>query len=516
MVFRDLISDGTRSVPCLLVNDVSEAARFYGQRFGFDRADIVGDPPIAAMVRRGDCAILLQAVQPGLDLAPGEMSRRRHAGQAWDAFIEVDNLDPIAKDLRARGTQIQVGIGITFLSDRTLEVRDDWGNVIAFAERPVSTRASMRRLIRSAVPNRMRHEVAQWRRDREEQVHLREIKTFCAGLDRPDPFYMFFTEGLLHWVAQAARLVPPEVNLVLIGSKLSEEEVRWLAEHVKRPLHNIRLGVDDNTTWEFLFAANNSNFGYLDIDCFVLAPELFEQMTQINPEVAVNAIWTYDTDDGKPIACTHFAFINLQVARALQARGTYMTPANYDWIGSNLALLHPRTWCRIPTSRQRQMLLRVLPPDDHGRPIPPGESQFFDTLVAYQLAAYANGYSTNRVRNLAHRTQRSLLESAGGPRVWQQDMSAELVHVGGVSYYRRFFHQPELRAMYVAAEYAMLQRLDGLLPDRYRGRAERLRAELAHYGLSADSAPDLLYRHLVDDRGLPPAAAARILDMAVT
>ena len=322
MVIKSLLSDGTRSVPCLLVKDVRVAAQHYRERFGFDRAEIIGDPPTAAMTRRGDCAILLQATPPGLDLGPGEVSRRRLAGQAWDALIEVDDLDRVAKDLRTRGTQIQVGIGITLLSDRTLEVRDDWGNVIAFAERPVSARAWMRRMGRASVPTRLRHGLAQWRRDREEQVHLREIKSFCAGLDRPNPFYMFFTEGLLHWVCQAERLVPPEVNLVLIGSNLPEEEVRWLAEHVDRPLHNIRLGVDDNTTWEFLLAANTSNFGYLDIDCFVLAPELFEQDGTHRARRRGQCHLDLQTADGKPIACTHFAFINLEMARAAaSARG---------------------------------------------------------------------------------------------------------------------------------------------------------------------------------------------------
>ena len=85
---------------------------------------------------------------------------------------------------------------------------------------------------------------------------------------------MFFTERLLHWVVNAERHVPRDVNLVLIGSALPDEEQRWLRENLDRPFHNIRLGVDDNTTWEFLFATNRQNFGYLDIDCFVLQPKV--------------------------------------------------------------------------------------------------------------------------------------------------------------------------------------------------------------------------------------------------
>lgn len=514
MAITRFFSNGTRSIPCLLVGDVAQAAQSYQDRFGFQPAAVFEDPP-AALMRRGGCEVLLQAISPETEVGPGGASRRNFADQAWDALFQVDSIDAIARDLRLRGTRIEVGIGITAVSDRTLEVRDDWGNVVAFAETPIGPRAVLRRLAHAAVPVKAKYALHRRLRDRSERNDLRRMREFCGQL-APDPFFMFFTEGLLHWVSQAERHVPKDVNLVLVGSALPDDEVDWLRRNIDRPLHNIGLGVDDNTTWEFLFAANTSNFGYLDIDCFVLAPELFAQMARIGSDVAVNGIWTYDAVPGKPIACTHFAFINLDVARELRTAGMDLTAANYDWKGSNLALLHPRTHCRVPNSRQRQLLLRILPPDERGRPTPPGQSQFFDTLVAYQIGAYAHGYRTHPVRPLAHRTQASLADSQAGQRIWQQDMSPEVVHVGGVSYYRRFFHSPQLRGMYVAAEYAMIQRILHRLPESYHQRAQRLRSELANYHIEPEEAVDLLRRHLIDDRSLPPSAAARILDTVDT
>ncbi|MEV6815383.1 VOC family protein [Micromonospora sp. NPDC051296] len=494
------------SVPCLLVDQVVEAAEYYRDRLGFTHVELLEDPPVAAVVRRGSAAVLLQAVKQS-----GDVSLRQFAEHAWDALFEVDDIEALATDLRRRHANVQVGLGITPVSDRTLEVRDKWGNVLAFAERADRRRLSARRIARAAVPAPVRRSWAQARRDREDRPHQRELQRFCRSLRGSDPFYMYFTRGLLHWVYQAQRHVPADVNLVLLGSDLPDAEVDWLRANVDRPLHNIRLGVDDNTTWEFLFRANDRNFGWLDIDCFVLAPQLFAEMAMIADDVAVNGIWTYPVADGLPIACTHFAFVNLQAAHALHRGGAAMSPTNYDWRGSNISLMHPRTHCRVPSPRQRRELLKVLPPDAHGRPRPPGGSPFFDTLVAYQVSAYANGYRTHPVRPLAHRTEDSLGETANGKRVWQQDMSPEVVHVGGVSYYQRYFHSPALRAMYLAAEYAMLHGLVDRLPASYGGRLARITTGLAHHRLRPSDAVALVHHHLTEDRGLPGPAADQVL-----
>jgi catechol 2,3-dioxygenase-like lactoylglutathione lyase family enzyme len=497
-----------RAAPCLLVDDIQRAVDYYRTVLAFTEVQLLGEPPAEALVRREGATVLLQQAEA----ATGRHSHRRFADRSWDALFFVDGIERLAADLRRRGANIQVGLGITDVSDRTLEIRDDWGNVLAFAEASVGLRPAVRRAAVSVVPAPVRRKLRERRRAREEREHLLEFQAFHDGLaNRRDPFYMFFTERLLHWVVNAERHVPRDVNLVLIGSALPDEEQRWLREHLDRPFHNIRLGVDDNTTWEFLFATNRQNFGYLDIDCFVLQPKVFQDIARISPDVAANGIWTYDAAPGVTIACSHFVFINMQVVDELRRRGCFMSPTNYDWDGSTISLLHPRTYCRVPTAAQRRLMLRVLPADEHGRPRPPAGMTFFDTLVAFQVAAHACGFGTHRIRPLEHRTQLSLGETTGEHRVWQQDMSDELIHVGGVSYYQRYFHSPQLRGMYLAAEYAMLHDIVGQLPERYRRRLDRLATELAHLGLVPDDAADIIDRHLVADRGLSPAASAKVL-----
>ena len=500
---------GPETIPCLLVDDVHAAADYYCDVLGFDRVEILGEPPVAAMARRREGAVLLQQASA----RAGRGSQRGYGPQAWDAVLYVADLDAEVAAMAARGAHVQTGIGLTHLSERTFEVRDKWGNMVAFAATPAGVRARAARALRAAVPTVLRVGVRDRRLARLERPHLAEFREFYERLpDKRDVFYMFFAEGLLHWVVNATRLVPPEVNLVLIGSALPTAEQEFIRAELGRPFHNIRLGVDDNTAWEYLFATNRHNFGYLDIDCFVLEPALFAEMAAVEAGVAVNAIWTYEAAPGVPIGCTHFAFVNVPVIEALRSRDRLLSPTNYNWAGSDLPFLHNRTYCRVPTRHQRRLLLELLPPDERGRPEPPGQAPFFDTLVAYQVVASASGYPTHPVRALRHRTQATLADlGPDGTRVWQQDVSDELVHVGGVSYYWKFFHLPQLRTVYLAAERAMLSGAVDRLPPYYARRLGLLDAELAQLGIDGLDATDLVVRHLVQARGLSESAAERIL-----
>lgn len=495
-----------RGVPCLLVGDVDRAVAYYRDVLCFPDSERF-DATASAMVS-GRCGQLLLQQASGDTAA---FSHRRLGGNPWDALFHVDDIERLAEQLRGRGARVQVGLGITAVSDKTLEVRDEWGNVLAFAGADIGLRSVLRSAAAKAVPARLGREVRHRRRRREEAPELARMRTFVAGLDRTSPpFYMFFTQGLLHWVRSAERLVPADVNLVFIGSALPRDEQEWLRANTSRPLHNIDLGVDDNTTWDFLFECNDSGFGYIDIDCFVLDPDLFTDLAAIEPDVAVNGVWTYETHDGTPIACTHLVFVNTDAVTDLRARGSYLSPANYDWDGATISLLHPRDYCRVPDRAQRDVLLTQLPPDDQGRPTPPGDAPFFDTLVAFQIGAHAGGYRTVRTRPLTHRTQATI--DAAKP-VWQQDVSDEVVHVGGVSYYQRWFHSSRLRGMYLAAEHALMAPVVSRLPVSYVARVRALEAELAQLGIDPANSTAMVHAHLVEDRGLRPESADRILDI---
>ncbi|SHF86438.1 VOC family protein [Streptoalloteichus hindustanus] len=500
---------GAMGVPCLLVGDLRRAAEYYREVLGFDVVEPLGDPTTAVLARRAEGAVLLQ-------LAPDDeegFSHREFADRAWDALFLVDDIGRVASQLRSRRANIEFGIGITEVSDRTLEVRDEWGNILAFAATYDGLRPAVRQLVERTVPGSVRTAWRNHRFAREERPELAAFQRFYQRLEsKRAPVYMYFTTGLLHWVIAAERHVPADVNLVLIGSGLSAVEQRWIRENLARPFHNIALEVDDNTVWEFLFATNQFDFAYMDIDCFVLEPAVFADMMRFPRDAAVNAIWTYEAAPGTPIGCTHFVAINVEAARDLRRRGRYMSPTNYDWDGSMVHTLHHRTYCRVPTPRQTRLLLQVLPADERGRPLPPGDSPFFDTLVAYQIAAATAGYRTNPVRPMAHRTQATFAEqNASDERVWQQDMTDELLHVGGISYYGRVFHASDLRRLYLSAEHTLLSGSVDRLPTPYADRLRTISRRLEHLGVDPGDAAKLIFHHLVSDRGLAVRTAERVL-----
>ncbi|HEY2739153.1 MAG TPA: hypothetical protein VGK45_12170, partial [Thermoanaerobaculia bacterium] len=71
-----------------------------------------------------------------------------------------------------------------------------------------------------------------------ERHDRREFAAFYRGLERrQDIVYLFFTTDLLHWLDRALVFVPPEVNAVLLGSDLTEDEIAWVRARSKRPFH---------------------------------------------------------------------------------------------------------------------------------------------------------------------------------------------------------------------------------------------------------------------------------------
>ncbi|MCB5909688.1 VOC family protein [Streptomyces pinistramenti] len=511
----NLVLGNGQGVPCLRVGELDRAVRFYRDQLGFAQVSLLGGAqPHAALctaARRGG-AVLLSQTEEG----SGEPVRRRPDQSYWDAVFFVDDIDRVAGQLRARGVRIDVGIGISAVSSRMLEICDDWGNRVAFAEAGEGWRPALRRLTEQVVPPRVRTVVRDVRFAREERAEYARFERFYGNLpSRLNPVYMFFTSGLLHWVLASEKHIPAEVNLVLFGSGLTDEEQRWLSENLDRPVYNSALEIDDNTAWEFLFEANRTNFGYIDIDCFVLEPKVFSDLSSFDDGVAVNAVWTYRAAPGVPIGCTHLMFLNAAVIAELRTRGRYLSPTNYDWRGSKVPLLHHRTYCRIPTASQRRLLLEVLPADEAGLPVPPAEAPFFDTLVGYQIAAAATGYRTHAVRPLAHRTQTLFAEArSAGKQVWQQDWSDELVHIGGISYYGRYFHATEFRKLYLAAEYSVLCDSVDKLPVSYQERKTTIERQQRMIGLDPATAREFIHRHLASGRGLGPNAVERVIGTA--
>jgi hypothetical protein len=392
----------------------------------------------------------------------------------------------------------------------SFDFADGQGNVICIGQ-------SAEEFLAAIEPARQGR-LARWRMrfdrlaaDRQERALFRQFREFHRGLAyRQDAFYMFFTTGLLHWVAKAESFVPADVNLVLLGSALTQAEQEWIAGHLRRPFHHIARPVDDVTAWEFIFAASEENFGWLDIDCFVLNPGLFAELASIDEKTSINCTWSWDSGLGFKVANTHFAFLNAAAIRAVQQRGAHPGPGAYDWHGSARRFPPRKCFMRIPSAEQQALLLEVLPPDPDGRPRLL-EGDYFNTLIVYQLMARAAGYSVTQVRPLARRCRMPVDADSIDPEHWPEDMSDELFHLYGVSYYRTHDYDAGIRGLYLAAEYAMLQNAASLLPEPYAHQRDGVAAELTSMGVNPASARDRMCRHLMDGRGLSRAAADRVL-----
>lgn len=301
-----------------------------------------------------------------------------------------------------------------------------------------------------------------------EGEHRIAFQRFYAGLeDHHNLFYMFFTSGLLHWAKQSLELVPPDVNVVLLGCNLQADEEDWVRRRISRPFHHLRLATDDKTVWEFLFETNHHHFGWLDVDCFVFNPDLFYRMADIGDDVAINCAWTDAGPESTAILQTYFSFFNVEIARTVN-RQVQVSPTTYSFEEFRQGRSAPHAFPRVPSERQIKLLRKVLPRGEDGLPVYVTESHFYDTLQLYQLVARALGYRLNQVGPVRHE---------------------DAFHIGKVSYYKHFkqFTHPARQGVYrlvMQADYLMLSALCDELPPLYAARRDELAFELEASGLT--------------------------------
>lgn len=366
------------------------------------------------------------------------------------------------------------------------------------------------------VPKRAFNGYRRWRAERLEREHLEEFQRFYRTLENKDDIlYVFFTSNLLHWCLKTIGFVPPEVNLVLLGCDLSPEERSWIEARVPRPFHHLRERVDDKTVWEFLFRTNEANFGWLDVDCMVTNPDLFAEMRAIPPDAAINCVWSYKGLGDLWILSTHFLFLNARVIAEARRRGLPASPCTFNYEGTAFGReegamsgrLRRLAVSRLPTRAQVRLLARLLPFDNRGRPAYPSLVSgypCFDTLVMYQLTAHALGFRLNRVREL-----NGLYD--GSPDLYFADHDfAELVHPGGVSWYRQLAADPQARGRYLMmlqAERSILAPLAADLPPQYRDLLAQLDAALTSEEITPQEARERVSSYLLSKEARPEIVA---------
>jgi hypothetical protein len=351
-----------------------------------------------------------------------------------------------------------------------------------------------------------------WRQaltDRAYSRQLADFQRFHASL--PDPrnvTYMFFTSGLLHWLHRALKFVPPEVNVVLLGSALSADEIAWIRSHHDRPFHSVDAWVDDITVLDFILQTTRHHFGWLHIDCFVLNPEIFPEMMTLGEDLVANCIWSHP-ENGVETLHSAFVFLNYDAIEAVQRAGVEVSASTYSYTGSSVGrtVTDRRLYSRVPTPGQIELLRKVLPPDPTGVPSYSQEGSYFQLLVMFQLLAQALGYRLNHVRALVR-------DGSGSAAHY----SNEIIHVNGVATYRRTAESARTVEnrnyfMLLQADYTILSLMGEDLPEAYTRMKGELERELRRLGVSEEQTRLNLFSFLLT-RGVSQERCAQILSAA--
>src|SRR5215469_14118273 len=93
--------------PYFIVDDVVVTANFYRDKLGFHYEHFWGDPPCFCMVKRNGIIIMLSQVDSRGSVRPNHLAYPN--GDAWDAYVWVDNADILCSDFKAQGVKIARG-----------------------------------------------------------------------------------------------------------------------------------------------------------------------------------------------------------------------------------------------------------------------------------------------------------------------------------------------------------------------------------------------------------------------
>jgi len=113
------------------MEDLEAARRFYGEVFGLP---VVFEDESSAVFRFGETLVNLLAVTEAPELVAPAAVARPDAGVRFQLTLEVDDVDAMCEDLRARGVDIVSGPQDRPWGIRTASFRDPGGHVWEIAK----------------------------------------------------------------------------------------------------------------------------------------------------------------------------------------------------------------------------------------------------------------------------------------------------------------------------------------------------------------------------------------------
>ena len=119
-----------RVAPFFIVDDVVAAANFYRDKLGFQYDRFWGEPPCFCMVHRNGVVIMLSQLENTGKMRPNRMADPE--GEAWDAYIWVENADALYEEFQAKGVKIARKICDQPYGNRDFDIEDCNGYRLCF------------------------------------------------------------------------------------------------------------------------------------------------------------------------------------------------------------------------------------------------------------------------------------------------------------------------------------------------------------------------------------------------
>jgi predicted enzyme related to lactoylglutathione lyase len=123
------MAGGWGIAPYFLVDDVVSTAEYYREKLGFHFDRFWGDPPAFCMVKRGGIVIMLSQIA-GARVNPNRLSEPD--GEAWDAYLWVDDADALFNEYTGKGVKIARDICEQEYRMRDFEIEDCNGYRLCF------------------------------------------------------------------------------------------------------------------------------------------------------------------------------------------------------------------------------------------------------------------------------------------------------------------------------------------------------------------------------------------------
>ena len=108
--------------PYFIVDDVVATANFYRDQLGFHYERFWGDPPMFWMVKRSGILIMLGQLETAGVMRPNRLAGAN--GDAWDAYVWVDDADALHAEFKARSVTIARHVCDQPYGCRDFEVED--------------------------------------------------------------------------------------------------------------------------------------------------------------------------------------------------------------------------------------------------------------------------------------------------------------------------------------------------------------------------------------------------------